>query len=409
MAMQLRPASAALLGAMATCLACTSSAPDQLDGRNGEDGAIGDGAQVEAGPAPSELDGSVSAPTDGSVRDGSPTQLDATAPMEAGQTASDGGARDAASPSVDAGSGQSLRAKVCGTEQNYASPLPPQGQRTAQPIGTMSFGFLEGPLWLAESGVLLFSDMDMSGSNAMGPPATIRRLTPPAMFSVFAPSSNGNGLALYTDGRVLAATHDNQGLSWFDSATGAKTPIAVQAGGKSLNSPNDLAVRSDGTVYFTDPNYQRGSARPEVTKVTGLYRLQPPLMTSGTNEAFLLDGTLTQPNGVALSPDEKTLYVGSSGAEIWKFSVAADGSLSNRTKFAEPGASDGLTVDCAGNLYVTSGEVEVFAPDGMRLGGIAVGGSPTNVAFGDADRKTLYITAGARLYSIRLNVPGFPY
>jgi gluconolactonase len=250
--------------------------------------------------------------------------------------------------------------------------------------------------------------MDFAGGNVMGPPAQIRRLTPPESFSVFVQSSNSNGLAIDTDGRILAATHDNQGLSWFDPRTGTKTPIAVQSSQKTLNSPNDLVVRSDGTVFFTDPDYQRGD-RPEVTKVRGLYRLRPPLMSSGVNEAFLLDGTLTQPNGVALSPDEKTLYVGSSGAEIWKYSVAAEGAVSNRTKFAEPGGSDGLTMDCAGNLYVTSGEVEVFAPDGTRLGGISVGGTPSNVAFGGTDRKTLYITAGPRLYSIQMNVPGFPY
>lgn len=241
----------------------------------------------------------------------------------------------------------------------------------------------------------------------MGPPAMIRRLSPPAAFSVFAPSSNSNGLALDAEGRILAATHDNQGLSWFDAATGARTPIEVRSSGKHLNSPNDLAVRSDGTVYLTDPDYQRGARAEEAKK--GLYRLRPPLMASGTNEASLIDGTLTQPNGVALSPDEKTLYVGSSGPEIWKFAVAADGSLSDRTKFAETGPSDGLTVDCAGNLYVTSGEVEVFAPDGTRLGGIALDGTPSNVAFGGSDRKTLYITAGAQLYSIQMNVPGFPY
>lgn len=405
--MQFRSTAAATLAAI-ICAACSDQAPDDAVGESDGAAPIHDAAQADA-TAASEPDAAAPSSSDGGAQDSSSAPLDSAAPAEAGEVTADGGARDGASSSTDAGdAGPSSEGKVCASGQTYGSPLPPEGQRTAQPVGTLSFGFIEGPLWLAEQGVLLFSDMDMGGGNAMGPPAKVWRLMPPTTFSVFAPTSNSNGLALYTDGRILAATHDNQGLSWFDPATSTKTPIAVQASGKSLNSPNDLAVRSDGTVYVTDPDYQRG-ARPEVTKVRGLYRIKPPLVTSGTNEAILLDGTLTQPNGVALSPDEKTLYVGSSGAEIWKFTVAADGSVSDRVKFAEPGASDGLTVDCAGNLYVTSGEVEVFAPNGTRLGGISVGGGPTNVAFGDADRKTLYITAGSKLYSIRLNVPGYPY
>jgi gluconolactonase len=378
------------------------------------DATAGDPAQASVDAATAPRDGATSTSDAGGLQDSSQSLGDATSkPMEGGQGSGDGAVRDGASATRDAGgdaggTGRSLRDRACGAQQSYPNPLPPEGQRKAQPVGTMSFGFIEGPLWLAELGVLLFSDMDFSGGNAMGPPARIRRLTPPAAFSVFAPSSNSNGLALDTDGRILAATHDNQGLSWFDAATGARTPIEVRSAGKHLNSPNDLAVRSDGTIYLTDPDHQRG-ARPAEITIRGLYRLRPPLTTSGANEALLLDGTLTQPNGVALSPDEKTLYVGSSGSEIWKFAVAADGSVSDRTKFADTGASDGLSVDCAGNLYVTSGDVEVFAPDGTRVGNITLDGMPTNVAFGGTDRKTLYITAGARLYSIQLNVPGFPY
>ena len=112
---------------------------------------------------------------------------------------------------------------------------------------------------------------------------------------------------------------------------------------------------------------------------------------------------------MALSPDEKTLYVGSEGNEIWKYPVNNDGSLGGRNKFAETGSSDGMAVDCAGNLYVASNAIKVFAPGGMKLGEISVGVTPSNAAFGGADRKTLYITAGDKLYSIGLNVPGFPY
>jgi gluconolactonase len=130
---------------------------------------------------------------------------------------------------------------------------------------------------------------------------------------------------------------------------------------------------------------------------------------SGPNNALLIEGGLDKPNGIALSPDERTLYVGSVGSEIWKYTVAADGSVSDRIMFANTGSSDGMTVDCAGNLYVSSGSVEVFAPDASKLGDITLGGDPTNLAFGGSDRKTLYITAGSRLYSVALNLPGYPY
>jgi gluconolactonase len=352
------------------------------------------------------------------AEDGGVSSLDAAPDAQPGQDASgDAAAASDASAGAEGGAAEAgtdagprtLRAQVCGDGGGWPAPLPAQmNQRRAQPVGTQSFGFLEGPVWIAEQGVLLFSDMDTSGDDAQGPPARIRRLRPPATYDVFAEASNGNGLALTNDGALLAATHDNQSLSRFDLASSARTPLTVRYEGKRFNSPNDLTVRSDGTVYFTDPMYQIGS-RDSETMIMGVYRVPPLLLTSGTNAATLVEGTLDKPNGIALSPDERTLYVGSSGSEIWKYQVAADGSTSGRTKFAEPGSSDGMTIDCAGNLYVTSGTVEVFAPSGDRLGEVTLGGDPTNVAFGGADRKTLYITAGPRLYSIGLNVPGFPY
>ena len=224
---------------------------------------------------------------------------------------------------------------------------------------------------------------------------------------MFVEVANSNGLALAPDGTLLAATHDTQALSRFDLATGARTNLPLLALTKHLNSPNDLTVRSDGTVFLTDPDWQL-PRRSSETMRTGEYRISAP-QSSSANAATLIDGTLSKPNGIALSPDERTLYVGSSGNEIWKYPVAADGSLGARSKFAETGSSDGMTVDCAGNLYVTSGKVEVFAPDGSKHGEISVDGSPSNVAFGGEDRKTLYITAGPRLYAIQLNVPGYPY
>jgi gluconolactonase len=272
----------------------------------------------------------------------------------------------------------------------------------AQPIKS-GFVFLEGPVWIAEKGWLLFSDMDMNMGGPNGPPSRIRRLTPPSTFDVFAEDGNSNGLALDREGRVLACTHDMQTLSRFAVETGAREPLALTYMDKHFNSPNDLTVRSDGTVYFTDPDWQ-SAGRPNETMMTGVYRMTPD------GDVELVEGGLQKPNGITLSLDEKTLYVGSTGSEIWKYPVNADGSVGQKSMFAQPGASDGLGIDCAGNLYVTGGNaVKVFAPSGMMLGMISVAGSTSNVAFGGRDRKTLFITAGNTLYSIAMPVPGLPY
>ncbi|HEX6244192.1 MAG TPA: SMP-30/gluconolactonase/LRE family protein, partial [Polyangiales bacterium] len=343
--------------------AAQGGAPPQNDAGNTRDAASsGTDASTDAG---------------GGSTAGAGSQDAGAAPTDA---ASDGSPADA-STTPDAGGG-SLRAQVCGTTSSWPMPLPGMAQRRAQPVGSESFGFIEGPVWIAEQGVLLFSDMDFGTSNSPnGPAGRIRRLKPPATFDDFAPSSNSNGLALSGDGALLAATHDNQALSRFDLGSSVRTKIDLTINGKHFNSPNDLVLRSDGTVYFTDPDWQIGPRTSE-TGVTGVYRVSPPLKTSGGNTVTLVDDSLNKPNGVALSPDERTLYVGSSGNEIWKYQVAADGQVSGKTKFVDTGSSDGLGMDCAGNLYVTSGTVEVFAPSGTKLGDIMLDGSPSNVAFG---------------------------
>jgi gluconolactonase len=300
-----------------------------------------------------------------------------------------------------------LAAQVCPAGP-FGDPLPPEGpQRTATIVAGNQDGFvfLEGPLWLAEQGVLLFSDMNFGAADqANGPPARIRRLTPPSTFDVFQENGNSNGLALDLEGHVLACTHDLQTLSRYDRMTAARTTLStLRYDDKHFNSPNDLTVRSDGTVYFTDPDWQR-AGRPSVGSMN-VYRLTPAGMIE------LVTSALDKPNGIALSPDEATLYVGSAGSDIVAFTVSPDGSTSGGGVFVSAGGgTDGLTVDCAGNLYATGGtEVQVWNAAGGKLGEIAVPQGPSNVAFGGADRKTLYITAQDSLYAIQLLVPGLPY
>jgi gluconolactonase len=377
---------------------------------------VRDGA-VRVDASDREADSGDEKPGDGDAGEATGTNLDGGSGSDRDAASRDAATRDAAREAGEAQAGQDAgsamgnarRREICGEATSFPSPLPSDSEkRKAEPVGSMTFGFIEGPVWLAAQGVLLFSDMNFSGGDAMGPPSRIRRLKPPATFDEFNPSSNSNGLALAPDGSLLAASHDNQALSRFSMDGVARTQITVLVDGKHLNSPNDLTVRSDGTVYLTDPDWQLGPRTSE-TKMTGVYRVSAPLSVTGSNAATLVEGTLQKPNGVALSPDEQTLYVGSQGNEIWKYPVMSDGSLGTRSKFAETGSSDGMAVDCAGNLYVASGTLEVFAPSGMKLGEITLDGDPSNAAFGGSDRKTLYITAGAKLYAITLNVPGFPY
>lgn len=319
-------------------------------------------------------------------------------------------AADGSVPSASA-SDNPVRARICGATASWPAPLPDaMDKRTATRVApSQTFKFIEGPVWIADRGVLLFSDLDFGGGDTLGPPSKIWRLKPPSAVDTFLASSGSNGLALMPDGSLLAATHDTRSLSLFDLATGKRTDLTVRYGGKQFSSPNDVAVRSDGTVYFTDPDWQLGPKRTKEIPQTSAYRIKPPVRGGQVLEALPFEQTLDKPNGVALSPDERTLYLGSSGQEVWKFDVQPDGSLQNKREFAKTGASDGMTVDCAGNLYVASGTVEVFSPSGQRLGEIRTNEEPSNLAFGGADRKTLYITARTGLYAITLNVPGYPY
>jgi len=191
----------------------------------------------------------------------------------------------------------------------------------------------------------------------------------------------------------------------------AATPIVASYMGARFNTPNDLVVRSDGTIYFTDPTYQAPSPAPQTQQ--RVYRLPP-----GSTTATVVDATLTQPNGIMLSLDEMFLYVSDSSAR-YRFPVNADGTVGTRTTFPTTGGgSDGMGLDCQGNIYYTTNNtVQVFSPTtGTMLGTITVSGvqSVTNVAFGGADHRTLYITglgSGSQkgLFRVTMPLPGMPY
>jgi gluconolactonase len=295
--------------------------------------------------------------------------------------------------------------------QGGSYPTPSTGPATLV-ISSTDRGQYEGTLWLDSLGVLLFSGMDTSASGVV--PATVARLTPPTQVDVLVLDSGTNGLAIDFGGNVLGGSQKVQGIVAIDVSAGTvSTLVNTDPNGKHFNSINDLTVRTDGNIYFTDPDYQLGG-RPNETGIKGVYRYSP------SKEVSIIDSQFAQPNGISLSPDETILYVADTPANtIRKFTVAADGTTSNKQTFAGSSiisSPDGGAVDCAGNLYWASnaapGKVVIISPDGTSVGAITVGASdkPTNVAFGGADHKTLYISTSPRkIYSFAANIPGFPY
>ncbi len=260
-----------------------------------------------------------------------------------------------------------------------------------------NFQFTEGPLWHPK-GFLLFSDI---------PANTIYQWTPNKTPEIFRrPSGNANGNTLDREGRLISAEHSNRRVSRTEK-DGRVITLASQYEGKRLNSPNDLVVKSDGSIYFTDPPY---GIKPEQEELGfyGVYRLAPD------GKLTLLIKDFFRPNGIAFSPDEKKLYVNDSEkGYIRVFDVKSDGTLENGRLFAElkdpsqKGVPDGMKVDEKGNVYSTGpGGVWVFSPSGQRLGKIQVPEVAANLGWGDEDYKTLYITASNSLYRIRLKIPG---
>jgi len=275
--------------------------------------------------------------------------------------------------------------------------LFPQGARVEQ-VAT-GFRFTEGPVWFTEEGSLLFSDI---------PASRIVKLTADRRVTTFRqPSGNSNGLTQDNEGRLIACEHGNRRVTRTEK-DGSINVLADKFQGKRLNSPNDVVVKSDGAIYFTDPPCGIKPDQQELT-IQGVFRLSP----DGT-ELTLIASDLDRPNGLAFSPDEKRLYIDDSSQRrhIRVFDVQGDGSLANGRIFydmnvKETGAPDGMKVDRYGHVYCTGpGGVWVFDEEGNHLGTIVTPAKPTNCAWGDDDWRSLYITAQSSVYKVRVNIPG---
>jgi sugar lactone lactonase YvrE len=335
---------------------------------------------------------------------GGTTALGGTAAL--GETAALGGTAAAADEPGDG---------PCPSGTGFGDPLPAPAM-TAVKIRD-GFNFLEGPAWDAATQTLLLTDMH-DGSGPQNVQASdILRFTPPDSFEMFIAGAGSNGLAISRDGGTLvAATHDRRSVSSYALADGTRGALASTYQGHAFNSPNDVTIGADGTVYFTDPDFQRANRPDEMSGRTGVFRVRDGVIT-------LIDDTIREPNGIELSPDGRTLYVGGNATgKIYKYPVNPDGSTGARADFAALAGTDGGTIDCAGNVYQITfgdGKVHVFTPAGVSLGTISAGRNATNAAFGGPDGRTLFITSGDPssggdtgnygLYSVRLNVPGWPH
>ena len=271
--------------------------------------------------------------------------------------------------------------------------------------------FTEGPA-AAPDGRIYFSDI--TGSAKSSEAGHILRYDPRSGNTMVyrSPSGMANGMIFDLEGRLVVAEGADYGgrrVTRTDMKSGKSERVAVAYDGKDLNSPNDITIDARGRIYFTDPRYV--GHEPVTQPVEGVYRIDP----DGSVHRIISDAG--RPNGIAVSPDQKTLYVaGTPNREgamtILAYDLAADGRATFRNvlvKLSE-GYADGLTVDAAGNVYCGCGPrgVRVFAPSGEEIASIAVPAEVTNVEFGRGEgRRWLYITAGKALYRIRLNADGY--
>lgn len=279
------------------------------------------------------------------------------------------------------------------------------------------FRFTEGPLWIRSGGYLLFSDLMANAVMKWTPDGAVSVFRKPVFSSPFPDGAliGTNGLTLDRQGRLIAAEHGNRRVSRTEK-NGSITVLADRYEGKRLNSPNDLVCKKNGDIYFTDPSglYRTYPGDPSKAPqreldFNGVYRVT----AAGKLELLIKD--VPYPNGLAFSPDEKKLYIANTRPDkYWMvYDVKADGTLANGkvlldvTKEPGEGVPDGMKVDTAGNIYAAAPEgVAVITPQGKQLGILMVPEIVANLAWGDADGKTLYITARTGVYRIKLNATG---
>jgi gluconolactonase len=281
---------------------------------------------------------------------------------------------------------------------------------SSEPIQHLTDGFggtqgpAEGPVWWKEGGYLLFSDIHNNKR---------MKYLPGTGVSLFQePTNRANGLTRDLQGRLLACEHDSRRVT-RQELDGSLTVVANSFQGRQLNRPNDVVVKSDGCIYFTDPWTSPTAPEQWDLSFSGVYRVTPDLGTM-----TLLIGDFVLPNGLAFSPDETVLYINDSRhGHIRAFDLMPNGTIAKQTdrvfvdlRGDQPGVPDGMKVDSKGNVYCGgAGGLWIMDPAGKKLGCIIHGASATtNLAFGGTDWKTLYFTSRNHLGAVNVKIPGIP-
>ena len=269
------------------------------------------------------------------------------------------------------------------------------------------FTFTEGPIWHPVEHYLLFSDM---------PGDVRRRLDAHGVREVMRPSNKGNGMTYDADLNLLVCEHATSSVARF-RPDGTREVLCSHFEGRELNSPNDICVKSDGSIWFTDPWYGRmphfGVERPRQLGWQGVFRLRPGHRPGAEPDLMVDRFTFTQPNGLCFSPDETRLYVNDTEqASIRAYDVTPDGRLANGRIFASglrdsllPGVPDGMKCDAEGNVWCCApGGLWVYAPDGRHIGKVSIPELPANLHWGGPDWRTLYVCATTSVYAIPVRV-----
>lgn len=300
-----------------------------------------------------------------------------------------------------------------------ATPVELMGARAATPVefpdisalvtrANLSGDWSEGPVWVASGQYLLFAAADTAQNDNQSLRTAIYQLTWPNTLSLFAPEATfrSNGMAIADNGDLYGCMHDTREIARLPGGRLADRQSVVSSfDGLPFNSPNDLSLRHNGVIYFTDPNYEQGDQPGQ--PLTRVYRVA----TDGSID--VVDANRNQPNGIALSVNQDWLYVGGADGIINRYPVASDGSTGLPSLFATPSSNiDGMAIDNDDRVYVSlydAKQIVVYQPSGEKIMSYQLTCNVSNLAFGGPDRKTLFITCGGSLYSLPMPVAGLPY
>jgi gluconolactonase len=332
---------------------------------------------------------------------GSATGMSTGNPGGSGSSSGGSGAGSGAGAgSGGGGEGGTAYKKVVCAPGPYPTPMFGTRQNVCAGF-TLKYNWNEGPVWIASQGAFFFSNFELDATTNYN--GDIIKYTPASgQCEVWLADAGTNGMGVAPDGNLLAAVNTTQSITEFDLTTKKPKIIVDHYMAKKFNAPNDLIVHSNGTIYFTDPDYQRGNRAQELP--LAVYRIDP-------TGAISLIETAMEPNGITLSPDEKLLYVEQdTGGGLSVFDLDPNGVPVGASRhFA--GVTDGIAMDCAGDVYESSAG-GVFNPAGMSIGAIP-GSGGTHPTFGGADWKTLLIvgdgadlTLATQVSTVQMNLPG---